>query len=118
MKPLLKQALTTANLSEDKVMKVVEACRNQPGLIAEDKGNLFDSFTKDDAAAVAMYTYDFGEENFESNPYRILNKSLTDRDYTKIQSINEILYLLMKVLRKLPRVRGKKHCTEGGERGS
>ena len=40
------------------------------------KRKLFEEFMEEDAAAVAMYTYDFGPNNFENNPCRIINRSL------------------------------------------
>ena len=51
---------------------------------------------------MAMYTYDFGPKDFESNPYRIIN-----RNFAEMQRVSGLLYLVMNALRKLPRVRGR-----------
>ena len=53
-----------------------------------------------------MHVYDFGADEFESNPYRIINTSLVGRNYAGLQSASGILYLVMTALRKLPRVTG------------
>ena len=53
-----------------------------------------------------MHAYDFGADEFESNPYRIINTSLVGRNYAGLQSASGILYLVMTALRKLPRVTG------------
>ena len=47
-----------------------------------------------------MYTYDFGSKDFESNPYRIINR----RNFAEMQQESRLLYLVMGALRKLPRV--------------
>ena len=60
-------------------------------------------FTEEDAAAVAMYTYDFGSKDFESNPYRIINR----RNFAEMQRASGMLYLVMSALWKLPRVTGR-----------
>ena len=49
-----------------------------------------------------MYTYDFGPKDFESNPYRIVN-----RNFTEMKRASGLLYLVMSGLRKLPRVTGR-----------
>ena len=49
-----------------------------------------------------MYTYDFGPKNFESNPYRIIN-----RNFAEMQRASGLLCLVMSALRKLPRVTGR-----------
>ena len=52
---------------------------------------------------VAMYTYDFGPKDFESNPYRIINR----KNFAEMQRVSGLLYLVMSALRKLPRVTGR-----------
>ena len=49
-----------------------------------------------------MYTYDFGSKDFESNPYRIIN-----RNFAEMQKASGLLYLVMSALRKLSRVTGR-----------
>ena len=51
---------------------------------------------------MAMYTYDFGSKNFESNLYRIIN-----RNFAEMQRVSGLLFLVMSALRKLPRVTGR-----------
>ena len=31
---------------------------------------------REDAEVIAMYTFDFGPENYEMNPYRMVNREL------------------------------------------
>ena len=64
---------------------------------------------------VAMYTYDFGSNDFETNPYRIINR----RNFTEMQRASGLLYLVMRALRKLPRVTGRTlyRGVRGGESG-
>ena len=50
-----------------------------------------------------MYTYDFGSKDFESNPYRIINR----RNFAEMPKASGLLYLVMSALRKLPRVTGR-----------
>ena len=52
-----------------------------------------------------MYTFDFGPEEDEYNPYRIINRALVDRE--NLGKARGILYILMCALRKLPRSEGR-----------
>ena len=106
VKPTMKEALLEADLTEKKAEMVCSACENAASIKA-DEGELFEDFTEEDAAAIAMYTYDFGLKDYESNPYRITNKSLAGRNYADLQKARGLLYLIMTALRKLPRVTGK-----------
>ena len=72
-----------------------------------DEGKLPAYFFVDDAAAVAMYTFDFGPKEYDHNPYRIINRELNGRTANGLIRIRDALYLLMKALRKLPIVKGK-----------
>ena len=49
-----------------------------------------------------MYTYDFGSKDFESNPYRIINRS-----FAEMQRASGLMYFVMSAPRKLPRVTGR-----------
>ena len=102
----MKEALLKAKLTEEYANLVCSACESTAQHIA-NRGKLFEGFTEEDAAAVAMYTYDFGSDEFESNPYRIINRSLVGRNYAELQRASGLLYLVMTALRKLPRVTGK-----------
>lgn len=73
---------------------------------AESEGKLFDGFTKEDAACVALYTCDFGGNLFDSNPYRLLNIALMDNNGDSIRSVRGLFFLVMSALRKLPRCSG------------
>ena len=105
VKPTVKDALAKAGLSEKKSSMICSACQ-KAALSAKGESMLFKGFTEDDAAAIAMYTYDFGYKEFECNPYRIVNISLVDRNFNSLQKASGILYLVMTALRKLPRVSG------------
>ena len=61
VRPTMKEALLDADLPEGKVAKICKACKNA-GKFAREDGKLFEGFTEEDAAAIAMYTYDFGAE--------------------------------------------------------
>ena len=104
-KPSLKAALVEADLTEEQADQVSSEC-DAVANRAEAEGKLVNGLTKDDAAAIAMYTYDFGPSKIESNPYRIINKALTSRDPKIIKSARGLLCLLMAALRRLPRVSG------------
>lgn len=104
-RPTMKDALLKADLTTKQTKLICSACENAARLAADD-GRLFENFTADDAAAIAMYTYDFGSKEFESNPYRIINKSLADRNYAALQRASGLLYLVLTALRKLSRVTG------------
>ena len=104
-RPPMKEALIEAGLTEKQADNVSRACINAASF-ARDDGKLFGDFTEEDAAAVAMYTYDFGPEELESNPYRIINKGLVGKNFSDMQKSSGILYLVMSALRKLPRVSG------------
>ena len=47
-----------------------------------------EEFTAKDAAAVAMYTFDFGEEEgmYDKNPHRLLNSALDSKEEKKKRS--------------------------------
>ena len=63
--------------------------------------------TKEEAAAIFVYSYDFGKDDFEDNPYRVLNKTLTKYNKndpsTKINNFYYYILHLLSALRKLPR---------------
>ena len=105
LRPAMIDALLKADLPEKKATYICEACVDSASFAKED-GKLFEGFTEDDAAAIAMYTYDFGASEFECNPYRIINLSLVERNFSLLQKVSGMLYLVMTALRKLPRVTG------------
>lgn len=99
-RPTLGEALLKAGLTQKQITSILNTCRNTMNYALDDE------FTKEDAAAVAMYTYDLGPKAFESNPHRIINKSIAGRNYADLQRASGLLYLVMSALRKLPRVTG------------
>ena len=105
-KPDMKSALLEAGLTGEQADQVCNTCI-MISERAKEEGKLFDGFTEEDAAAIAMYTFDFGSDNIESNPYRLINKSLSSQDPKEIMKIRGILCLVMAALRKLPRVSNK-----------
>ena len=105
VRPTMKEALLKADFTEKQANDVVEACNNAAEFVKADE-KLFEGFTEEDAATIAMYTYDFGPGEFECNPYRIINTSLVGRNFNSLQRASGILYLVMTALRKLPRVTG------------
>ena len=101
-RPDMKDALMKAGLEEEEAKKVKEARYAKASNMKSRKG-LPDNVTVDDA----MYTYDFGFERFEKNPYRIVNKSIAGRSISSLQNIKDLVFLVLTGLRKLPRIEGK-----------
>lgn len=58
--------------------------------------------TMADAMAITLYTYDNGADEFESNPYRIINKVLSERNIISAQKLRGYILRLLSALRKLP----------------
>lgn len=101
-RPTLRDALLQADLTESEAELVCSACEDAARVV-KDGGRLIKGFSEEDAAAVAMYTYDFGPGGYESNPYRIINRSLGERNYAELQKARGLLYLVVSAVRKLPR---------------
>lgn len=106
VEPTVKEALAKTGLADELVELIFSACENSARHVMEEY-TVPDGFTETDAIAIAMYTYDFGRRCFENNPYRIINSSIVNRDFAGLQRASGILYLVMKALRKLPRVTGR-----------
>lgn len=104
-RPTLKNALFTAKLKDKQVDAIYNTCKNA-GHTAMGECFSSDGFTEDDAVALAMYTYDFGQKKTEYNPYVMINRSLAERVVVSLQKTNGLLYLVMMALRKLPRITG------------
>ena len=102
----LREALKTAGLKEELALKVVDECYKKAKNIDEDK--LPRGMTVDDAAVIAMYTFDFGtKELYDCNPYRIINNALRERKNKDLDKAKDLIYVLMKALRKIPIIHGK-----------
>ena len=56
-------------------------------------------FTLDDAAAVCLYTFDFGDDRYEMSPYDLLNRALrAEKNVVKeIVKVRDVLYLVMAI---------------------
>lgn len=102
--PSLYDALLDAGLDDEKVSVILKACKR-----TGESANVthVDGFTPDDATAIAMYTYSFGERDYEDNPYNLINSALLDNDIRALQDVGGVLYHVMNSLRKLPRYSGK-----------
>ena len=105
----IADALVKAGVDEGSAAEAAEeyrtAIEGRGGYIAGD-------FTLDDDAAVCLYTFDFGDDRYDINPYRLLNRALR-ADKHKIEEIvkvRDVLCLIMASLRKLPVVEGVTLC--------
>ena len=101
----LKEALTNSGMDDALADEVVEACDlnislNNP---SQEYSN---GFNRDDAMAVSMYTFDFGNANYDLNPYRMLNGALASQDVEEVKKVRDMLYVVMTSLRRMPVVRG------------
>ena len=73
----------------------------------EKQGLLEDlEITQADAIALTIYTYDFGQERFEANPYRIINRRLNERSKNEVDNLKGYILRLLAALRKLPPYNG------------
>ena len=65
------------------------------------RGRIAGDFTLDDAAAVCLYTFDFGDYRYEMNPYDLLNRALrAEKNMVKeIVKMRDVLYLVMTALK-------------------
>ena len=105
-RPTMKEALYMAGLNSVEVEEIVKECYEKANKLYI-YGTLPSGVTVDDAAAIAMYTFDFGPLKADRNPYHLINTALAQKDLAEIQKIKDILYLVMSALRKLPVVHGK-----------
>jgi len=66
---------------------VISACLDV-GEWAEDAGALKGTrLTREDAAAIALYTFDYGDEYQDKNPYRLINSALLERNILKLRDV-------------------------------
>lgn len=103
--PTMRNALFAAGLKGKYIDAICNACESTGHAALRDSFSS-DGFTEEDATSIAMYTYDFGGKKIEYNPYRIINRSLVERNPDKMQKASGLLYLVMTALRKLPRIMG------------
>lgn len=100
------EALIEAGLDKDRTIQVINECMTI-GDKLEESGMLYNNFSKNDAVVVAMYTFDFGPGMAENNPYRIINKALVSNDEKEFQRVRGLIFIILKALRKLPKIEGK-----------
>lgn len=99
--PTISMALREAGLDKVKAEYAETLCM-RAATAAENEGRLEAGITKDDAAAIALYTYDFGPGDFESNPYRILNTALASNNSNDLKRVRGLIFIVTRALRKLP----------------
>ena len=104
-RPSMKEALMAADVPERKADAVCRECEECGSRVFAEV-LVPEGFTKEDAAALAMYTYDFGVKESEGAPCVLNNRRLVGKCYADPQKTRGMLYLVMAALRKLPRVTG------------
>ncbi|KAH3765221.1 hypothetical protein Pelo_2912 [Pelomyxa schiedti] len=60
--------------------------------------------TIEEAAAILLYTFDFGSTSKVENPYALVNTALVTRNILKMRNVRDFLWLLLSALRRLERV--------------
>ena len=101
----LEDALTNAGYAPDQVNQICTECAQVADKAAPIM-DLFDNITREDIMSIAMYTFAFSEGNPEANPYRRVNKALSEEDIAEFRNIGGLFYVLLASLRKVPRVSG------------
>ena len=72
------------------------------------RGRECEGFGAEDAAAVGLYTFDFGrDEDYERNPYRVINRALASRAEGELERASGLVLVVLRSLRKLPRCTGR-----------
>ena len=98
----IRDALGEAGYDIDRTSEIMGRCE-YAAESARGEGNLPDGFTINDAAAVALYTYDSGDSTPERSPYRLINKALTGETNEELRKVRGMLFVMLSALRKLPR---------------
>lgn len=101
----IKEALKNSGMEDELSDEVVGACQLNLKII-NSHAVLSNGFNENDAMAVSMYTFDFGNANYDMNPYRLLNAALANQDVEDVKKVRDLLYIVMTSLRRLPVVRG------------
>lgn len=102
-KPLsLSEALQKLGGYKPKVANsIVKECVSKSEALQRENA-IPKTITQQDAQVLSAYTYDFGHKKVEMNPAVILSRELTARTPEGLEKIKDFLYLIMKVVRKLP----------------
>ena len=95
----MKNELLLGWLTEEQFEEVWTACYKKAEELNERR-RLPKDISIDDAAIIAMYTFDFGTGNFERNPCTIINNSIKENG---LDNAGVLARLLLVALRKLPR---------------
>ncbi|KAH3743499.1 hypothetical protein Pelo_15094 [Pelomyxa schiedti] len=97
--PTFDRAVVDAGIAHAE--EVIEACVERACSISE--ADCFD-MNIEERCAVVLYTFDFGPEESDKNPYCVINKALYTRSTLMLRKMRGLLYLLLAGLRKMPRV--------------
>lgn len=96
----LRESLREAEYSEKDIKVMLDRAKEKW------MGNSFIQncgFSEEEAAAIYVYTYDFGSGNRENNPYRKVNDVLRTGNIEKLPNFRGYILHLLSALRKLPR---------------
>lgn len=104
--PTLPDALQKARLDDEQVSRIMEAC-NTVAVSAEQRNGDSNYIGYDAVAAIAMYTFSFGENESEKNPHRLINMALIENSTKMLKEVRGAFFHVMRSLRKLPRCAGK-----------
>ena len=105
-------ALVEANFNDKKssaeaeqdAKQLLEHCRETLTLLKKKRTLEKYNMTEEQAAAIIIFTFDFGQDQSKHNPCYRVNKALGTRDTNSIFSVRYYILHLLSALRKLPRV--------------
>ena len=81
-----------------KYSKEVADDLKKKGLLKRGNGN---ELTISESMAISIYTFDNGRDNYEENPFRVLNKSIVECNSDRVRKLRVYMLYLLKALRKL-----------------
>ena len=88
-----------------KANEMLEDAKRKWDTAKKDSALKKSGLTEEEAAAVFVYTYDFGKDNWEKNPFRVVNKTLAERNTSTLPRLCGYILHLLSALRKLPQWR-------------
>ena len=101
----LYQMFKSSNLDDKNIElfinEIMDKCKECIDSKMNEINKKFKKITKDDAYIICSYTVDIKDPIY--NPYKLLNKYLSNPNKNEIIKISKYLYILLKSLRKLPR---------------
>ncbi len=98
--PTLIQAITEAGIPVPG--EVFSQCDNVAACAIERGAVNCTRLTREDAATIALYTFDFGANRGSDNPYRLINQALFARDTVQLGRLRGLIYRLLCALRSVP----------------